>query len=241
MTKYALLTLLLVAPLLFWGQGIGPRIQFEETTIDLGELEQGGKTVFDFWFTNVGDQPLVLTTVKSSCGCLVPRWMKEPIPPGERGLVTGQYDSNRIGPCHKNLTVQSNDSTAGTIVLYVKCMIHPKTPVEPTFMLEKEFWASDLVYKAGTLELSEFAPSIVEIPFKNAGMSDLLVLDVVGNSGVKVLSWTNTALAYGKTGQIEVSLPRKIGPFSYAFAVTTNHPTEKVVYVRVEGILADGE
>lgn len=240
--KWALsFLLMLVVSATALGQISGPRIKFDTTTIDLGELGQGSNVEFIFAFTNIGDEPLILTSVKSSCGCLSPSWSTNPILPGERGFVKGKYDSNRIGGCHKSMTVQSNDSTAGTIDLYVKCIIHPKTPEDPTFILDKEFWQSDLVHQAGSIALNELGEQVIKIRFKNGGMSELTILNVVGNSGLKVLGWTTTPVEFAWTGQIKVAIPKRIGTFSYSIAVTTNHPTLPLVYVRVEGILVDGE
>ena len=61
----------------------GPKIEFKEETINYGEVEKGkddGIRVFEF--TNTGDQPLIIKNAKSSCGCTVPEWPKEPIAPG---------------------------------------------------------------------------------------------------------------------------------------------------------------
>ena len=62
----------------------GPKIEFKEETINYGEVVKGvddGVRVFEF--TNTGDAPLIITNVKSSCGCTVPSKPKEPILPGK--------------------------------------------------------------------------------------------------------------------------------------------------------------
>ena len=49
------------------------KIKFETETIDYGTIEKGADGVRVFKFTNVGDAPLIISKVKSSCGCTVPK------------------------------------------------------------------------------------------------------------------------------------------------------------------------
>ncbi|MEY3442580.1 MAG: hypothetical protein RLZZ519_861 [Bacteroidota bacterium] len=135
--KQFVLLLLLALPMMLLAQLNGPRIQFDTTTIDIGEMLQGSNVEFVYKFRNVGDQDLVLTNVKSSCGCYVPKWSSEPVKPGEESEVIGKYDSNRIGPFQKSLTVLSNDTIARTIYLMAKGNILPK-PAEPTYLAPNE-------------------------------------------------------------------------------------------------------
>ena len=65
--------------------------------------------VHEFVFTNNGNQPLVLTAVKASCGCTTPSWTKEPVLPGQSGHIKASYNSkNRPGRFHKSITITSN-------------------------------------------------------------------------------------------------------------------------------------
>ena len=55
------------------------KIDFENINYDYGELAFGSDGICEFRFTNTGKEPLVLTSVKSSCGCTIPEWPKEPL------------------------------------------------------------------------------------------------------------------------------------------------------------------
>jgi hypothetical protein len=50
----------------------------------------------------------VVTNVKSSCGCTVPKKPEGPISPGASGSIEVKYDTNRVGPIRKTVTVYSN-------------------------------------------------------------------------------------------------------------------------------------
>ncbi|PLX09633.1 MAG: hypothetical protein C0594_05705, partial [Marinilabiliales bacterium] len=49
-----------------------PNILFEKTVHDFGTIPYGGDGTCEFVFKNTGKDPLVLSNVKSSCGCTVP-------------------------------------------------------------------------------------------------------------------------------------------------------------------------
>ena len=84
------------------------KISFKNETVDYGKIEKGSDGVRVFEFTNTGDAELVVTNVKSSCGCTVPKKPEAPIAPGNSGSIEVKYDTNRVGPIRKTVTVYSN-------------------------------------------------------------------------------------------------------------------------------------
>ena len=84
------------------------KMEFKSETIDYGEIKKGSDGVRVFEFTNTGDAPLVIEDVKSSCGCTVPKKPEDPILPGKTGQIEVKYDTNRVGPIRKTVTVYSN-------------------------------------------------------------------------------------------------------------------------------------
>ncbi len=95
------------------------KIEFKETTIDYGTIEKGANGVRTFEFTNTGDAPLIVSKVSSSCGCTVPKKPKEPIMPGMSGEIEVKYDTKRVMPIRKTITVISNAETP-TVALKIK-------------------------------------------------------------------------------------------------------------------------
>jgi len=86
----------------------GPVFQFENEVIDYGEIAQNSDGNRVFKFKNIGKSPLIITSVKGSCGCTVPTKPEEPIMPGETGEIKVKYATNRIGPFAKTVTITSN-------------------------------------------------------------------------------------------------------------------------------------
>jgi hypothetical protein len=100
-----------------------PRIAFEEEVHDFGRVIEGEKITYAFKFTNDGKAELLITDVKSSCGCTVAEFTKEALKPGERGLVKITFDSsNRKGFQNKSITVISN-TIPSTTVLKIKAQV----------------------------------------------------------------------------------------------------------------------
>lgn len=95
------------------------KIEFKAETVDYGEIEKGSDGVRVFEFTNTGDMPLVISKVSSSCGCTIPKKPEAPVMPGETGEIQVKYDTNRVGPIRKAITVISNAETP-TKILKIK-------------------------------------------------------------------------------------------------------------------------
>ena len=94
-------------------------IIFEKLVHDYGTIEQGADGGCEFVFTNKGEKPLVLTNVRASCGCTAPTWPREPILPGQKGVIKVGYNTNILGGFSKGISVTSNASN-NTVNLTVK-------------------------------------------------------------------------------------------------------------------------
>lgn len=99
----------------------GPEISFKETNHDFGEIQYKGNGTYEFVFVNTGNEPLILTQPKSSCGCTVPEWPKQPILPGESNVIRVTYkNTDRPGNFNKYVTVFSNALVNKEVKLHIK-------------------------------------------------------------------------------------------------------------------------
>ncbi|MDR2970465.1 MAG: DUF1573 domain-containing protein [Bacteroidales bacterium] len=85
-----------------------PAIHFTSLVHDYGNIYKNGDGVCYFQFSNTGRADLQLTNVTSSCGCTIPEWPKDPIPPGKSATIKVSYNTSRIGAINKNIFVDSN-------------------------------------------------------------------------------------------------------------------------------------
>ncbi len=85
------------------------RITFEEQEYNFGDLKEGEIVTHSFKFTNTGKVPLTILRATSSCGCTVPEWPEDPIPPGGTGELTAKFNSEgRTGEQKKLIKVEAN-------------------------------------------------------------------------------------------------------------------------------------
>jgi len=94
-------------------------IQFASLVHDYGTINQGSDGGCEFKFENKGKTPLQLNNVRASCGCTVPTWPREPILPGNTGVIKVMYNTASIGSFNKSITVDSNAKNA-SVVLQIK-------------------------------------------------------------------------------------------------------------------------
>ena len=94
-----------------------PVIEFNETEHDFGDIEKGKSVETTFLYKNTGDAPLVITDIKSSCGCTVPQdWSREPLAPGESGKFTVSYNGAGPNKITKTITVTANTELGSEVV-----------------------------------------------------------------------------------------------------------------------------
>ena len=105
--------------------------KFKTESINYGKINKGSNGERVFEFTNVGDKPLIIKDIKSSCGCTVPKKPEKPIMPGEKGEIKVSYDTRRVGGFSKSITIFSNAKNPRKI-------IRIKGSVNKEISLEKE-------------------------------------------------------------------------------------------------------
>ncbi len=97
-----------------------PIIKFEETEYNFGTIKQGDIITHEFKFTNTGKSPLIIRKVTTSCGCTTTFYTREPIKPGQSGVLRVKFNSaGKMGKQHKVITVVTNspDPTSNRVIL----------------------------------------------------------------------------------------------------------------------------
>jgi hypothetical protein len=100
-------------------QAVAKPYVWDETTHDFGKIKQNDPAAVTFTVKNNGTAPLIITAARSSCGCTVAEYTKEPVKPGESGIVKATYNSARAGAFNKTVTV-TFDGIAQAEVLTIK-------------------------------------------------------------------------------------------------------------------------
>ena len=97
-------------------------IQFKDSVIHAGKIEEGKLLDVEFEFTNTGTEMLIIKNVSASCGCTIPEKPEEPIAPGQSGKIKATFDSKgRAGLNQKAITVIANTKeTVHTLIFDVE-------------------------------------------------------------------------------------------------------------------------
>ncbi len=102
------------------------KIEFENTIIDAGEIPYGHDQSWTFTLTNTGDEPLVISKVKTTCGCTTSSKPEGPIAPGDSEEIVVKYDTKRVGPIRRTITITSNAVETPIVTLHIKGRVLPK-------------------------------------------------------------------------------------------------------------------
>ena len=93
-----------------------PILTLDKMEYDYGVMYQNSNGNMYFVYTNEGQEPLIFSRVKSSCGCTVPKWSRQPLMPGQSDTLKIIYDTKRLGSFHKSITISSNASKPKVIL-----------------------------------------------------------------------------------------------------------------------------
>ena len=81
-----------------------PVLTFDKKEHDFGEIENGTPVETVFTYTNTGKAPLVISDIKSTCGCTVPQdWSREPLEPGASSKFTVKFNGKGANKVSKTV------------------------------------------------------------------------------------------------------------------------------------------
>lgn len=209
----------------------GAVLKFDTTTFWMGNVYQGSTTIGEFKFTNAGKEPLVIVNANSSGGGLVAEYPKQPIPPGQKGVIKFHFNSTgKVGAQHKCITVVSNDPR-GNAILNVKGVIIVATdPSAPIMVFDSTSYWFDTVYQSTIIEH--------DFRFTNKGKTPLIISSVTGNSGCIAPEYPIEPIAPGKSAVISVRFHTggKMGMQDKCVTVISN-ASEPTIVLHIKGVV----
>ncbi|MEO1655747.1 MAG: DUF1573 domain-containing protein, partial [Bacteroidota bacterium] len=246
-----LFTLLLFASSSFLAaQGI---MDFDKETHDFGNIDEGTVATYEFEFTNTGDQPIEISSVKASCGCTTPFWTKEVVYPGKTGKIKASYNSkSRPGPFTKSVTIRSN-AKKNVRVLYIKGFVNPsetsldrqegkaygnatKEPKQfltpPAIRLEKD------LHDYGKVEIGQTVRQRFKI--YNGGQTNLVITGLKNQCDCVSFGLSSGVIRQNSFAILEISLQGdKIQAIDEEFLITSNDPKLPQKAIRIKGNIVE--
>ena len=218
--------------------------KFETEMHAFGEVTEGDKAEHIFKFENVGDAPIVITYVRASCGCTTPQWSREPVQPGEFGMIKAVYNSKgRPGNFTKSITVNSNASEPVKVL-----KISGNVVRDPSKLAEREsntgfsLNATDkpalaLVakeYNFGTLELGQTVTR--KFKYTNTGKADLSIKNVYSKCRCTKFKTSHDFLKPGETAELEITYtPNKATEAPEKLYIASNAPYSAENFILLKG------
>ena len=92
----------------------------DHTEHDFGVIKKASEGNCTFLIHNSGDQPLIISNCQGSCGCTTPKCDTNPVGPDEKTEITVHYDTMRLGPFTKTVTVAWNSPDGSPTILTIK-------------------------------------------------------------------------------------------------------------------------
>ena len=93
------------------------KVKWDSQEYDFGNIPKNIAAEAEFVFTNTSKEPIVISKVKSSCGCTVTGYDKSPVMPGESSSITATYNAKKLGSFRKSLRVSTNDFKPYTLII----------------------------------------------------------------------------------------------------------------------------
>lgn len=93
------------------------KVKWDSQEYNFGNIPKNIAAEAEFVFTNTSKEPVIISKVKSSCGCTVTGYDKSPVMPGESSSITATYNAKKLGSFRKSLRVTTNDFKPYTLII----------------------------------------------------------------------------------------------------------------------------
>ncbi|MCX6237460.1 MAG: DUF1573 domain-containing protein [Bacteroidia bacterium] len=107
-----------------------PVAKWDKTVNDFGDIAYNIPKTAEFTVTNTGKEPLIISSVQTSCGCTNPKWTPEPVLPGKSTIVSATFNAASQGAFNKTVTVRTNADT-NPVYLFIKGNVLPAPAPAP--------------------------------------------------------------------------------------------------------------
>jgi|TARA_B100001059_G_scaffold42668_1_gene34441 hypothetical protein len=110
-----------------------PVMSFDRKVHDFGTIDDGVPQETVFSYTNTGEAPLVISDIKSTCGCTVPQdWSRAPLLPGESSKFTVKFNGKGANKTTKTVTINANTQNGSESVRIIAFINKSTSASKPT-------------------------------------------------------------------------------------------------------------
>ncbi len=98
-------------------------LEWVQPDANLGKVPYRVPATATYEFVNKGDKPVIITNVRTTCGCTSRQYSKEPIKPGEKSQIQATYNAARLGNFTKSVIVTTNEPGVSPKVLKIRGVV----------------------------------------------------------------------------------------------------------------------
>jgi hypothetical protein len=194
------------------------RIEFDHTVFDFGAMNKGSTVAHSYWFKNTGTDTLVITKIKSTCGCTSTKEGGIIAAPGESASIDIIFNSGKFnGRLSKSIKIETNDKLNPYMEIRFKATIN-----DPLFSLEYMPFEAD--FKAVAKGKSETFK--ISITNKDTTVTNLEIVDKPQESFIKT-ELDQESLQPGDSAKLTFILMDDIKPGEYLSSVTLEDKDKK--------------
>lgn len=92
----------------------GPKAEWDTQVVDLGDVPFRQHRDATYTLTNTGNEPLLITSARASCGCTNLKYSQEPVLPGKSTEISVTFNGTGNGPFRRSITINTNASERPT-------------------------------------------------------------------------------------------------------------------------------
>lgn len=73
-----------------------PQLKFKDLKKNFGFVKKGEVVTMEYEFTNIGNQPAIITESKVECSCTTVEFPKQPIAPNQSDKIVVKFDTKTV-------------------------------------------------------------------------------------------------------------------------------------------------
>jgi hypothetical protein len=209
------------------GQTVGPQIASPESLFDFGEISEGEIVTHEFEIYNSGDEDLVISKVKASCGCTAAQPEKDLLKSGESTKVNVTFNSaRRSGIQKKYVYVFSNDKINPQYRLGFTVNILKKNEASSSNIESARLVVVNKKHDFG--DVVEGKKVDLNVQLKNSGSKLLNIENVKSSCGCTATLLSKNELKPGESTNLKIELDTsgRKGKLSRTVTIHSNDPIE---------------
>ena len=149
----------------------GPVLKFDSMLYDFDTIISGQVIIHQFKFSNAGKTPLVINSITMGGGGFIPEYPKEPIAPGQKGVIKVTYNSVGGGGMKDKVGFISSNSIGGDSIFHMTGYVKPIPTTGPLIKFSTQYHYLNTVFEGDVAEHKFW--------FVNAGDAPLVISEVL--------------------------------------------------------------